>query len=107
MPLHPNELAPPQFFTCTNISESDGTCSLLVQTCYTCGLSVRSYQFYESRLPHKLNSNCRTPATPAVDSVWPTLPLMLKTKHGLLLDTKADTALTSMGSPKAVPVPWA
>ena len=48
-------------------------------------------------------------ATPAVDSVWPTLPLIPEIKHGSLLtvprEITADIELISMGSPREVPVP--
>ena len=47
-------------------------------------------------------------ATPAVDSVWPTMPLIPKMWHASRESTAiAAIELTSIGSPSAVPVPWA
>ena len=84
---------------------SEGILSELIQTRCTCGLSVRRCTFVATPLVDKLCASLRVPATPAVDSVWPILPLILLVRRGLPSSEIADIALTSIGSPKAVPVP--
>ena len=112
MPLQPKELAPPR---CSLSTETELDSALAhrssARTCRTCGLSTRSCVL--SAVPPSINTliTSMTFATPAVDSVWPTLPLMAQTEHVSFwrpcLDTIAEIELTSIGSPSAVPVPWA
>lgn len=112
-PLHPNELAPPHcvVFLPRVMLLASGILSSSARACYTCGLRPRSCTFCTVSLQHRNPIILVMFTTPAVDSMWPVFPFMPEIKHILhdfiFFVKTVDIALTSIGSPNAVPVPWA
>eukprot|EP00966_Prymnesium_polylepis_P212841 4929254-Prymnesium_polylepis.3 len=115
VPAYPNELTPPEIRTSplSSTHPCRGRCTTLIldNAASTCGLSWRSCAFGAVRPQPSCTARLSAPASPAPGSVCPAFAFRLLTAIVqpplvLLAQQKAAaSALASIGSPSAVPVP--
>eukprot|EP00966_Prymnesium_polylepis_P158139 3655215-Prymnesium_polylepis.2 len=112
VPLYPKELTPP-FDACGDSPPScTGSRQLTGRSMpRSCGLSVRSCGLGAASVSRSPRASFKSPIIPAADSEWPVLALSPPTLSGSEACTRCLTTLahsepTSIGSPRAVPVPW-
>mmetsp|Transcript_34353 Transcript_34353/g.109714 ORF Transcript_34353/g.109714 Transcript_34353/m.109714 type:complete len:202 (+) Transcript_34353:2850-3455(+) len=118
VPLYPNELTPPRRIVAGSTEGSEASCVGFAQRSrtpssaeLTCGFSCRSCALggaCDALRPVASRSN---PVAPAAGSAWPVFALTLPSNKGELPARAESTAEASdpasIGSPSAVPVPWA
>eukprot|EP00966_Prymnesium_polylepis_P230652 5337458-Prymnesium_polylepis.1 len=115
VPLYPNELTPPsRSCVCSAATWAGIVHSTAASANCTCELSFRKCLFGAASKPCSPAESLSSPVSPAAGSAWPMLALTPPTSNGVGIcrsarssSTEATSDRTSIGSPKAVPVPCA